>query len=187
MRSTAATTASPNILANNGSRLPYQRWVPNSSSRPPAGIGPQGVSSDAKLTADLFPAKSCFGVAEMRVPAAIQLCAQGRIKEEGTLSGLVVEAVPQSDRQCQPLALRQLQEVRHGCPHDGSRLRAQRRQSSSWTKLRGGISRKEGLLLPDRCLPRFSTATTEAAPPDVTFLWVNHKQTDRQESEGGYL
>jgi hypothetical protein len=44
-------------------------------------------------------------------PAPIQLSAEGRIDRQRPISGLVIEAVPEGDRQSKPFVLGQLKKV----------------------------------------------------------------------------
>jgi hypothetical protein len=50
----------------------------------------------------------------MSRPAPIQLSEEVGIERQRPVSGLVIQAVPEGDRQGQALALGQLKEVRHG-------------------------------------------------------------------------
>jgi len=82
---------------------------------PPLGGGELGAEScDAELAPHLIPGHSRFGVVEMARPALVEFGAEGRVGRQSPITGLVIEAVPEGNRQGQPLVLGQLQQVRHG-------------------------------------------------------------------------
>ena len=78
---------------------------------PLAGSQPRGASSEAELAAHFIPGHCCARVGEMGRPAPIQLSAEGRIDRQRPISGLVIEAVPEGDRQSKPFVLGQLKKV----------------------------------------------------------------------------
>jgi len=128
---------------------------PEDPPPPLAGSEPRGASSKAELDAHVIPWHCYARVGEMGRPAPIQLSAEGRIDRQRPISGLVIEAVPEGDRQSKPFVLGQLKKVRHGCHRHQERLRTQRRNSPWWS--RGGRDQDHG-----------SKASSSPVPPPVT-------------------
>jgi len=95
-------------------------------------------------------------------PAPIELSAEGRIDRQRPISGLVIEAVPEGDRQSKPFVLGQLKKVRHGCHRHQERLRTQRRHSPWWSRgWEGSRPRQQGF---------FPTSATPCHTPPQQWL-----------------
>lgn len=118
---------------------------PEDPPPPLAGSEPRGASSEAELAAHVIPGHCCARVGEMGRPAPIQLSAEDRIDRQRPISGLVIEAVPEGDRQSKPFVPGQLKKVRHGCHRHQERLRTQRRHSPWWSRgWEGSRPRQQG-------------------------------------------
>jgi len=103
-------------------------WLDHLGSTPPST---HDISRLLLLlqAAHFIPGHCCARVGEMGRPAPIQLSAEGRIDRQRPSSGLVIEAVPEGDRQSKPFVLGQLKKVRDGCHRQQERLRTKRRHS----------------------------------------------------------